>query len=314
MTSLVESIPLGVFPVEQLVALRNILRTRAYRRMTQALQAAKSILFDDRSRLVFFSDLHRGDNSRADAFAQNETLFIQALRHYYRRGFTYVEVGDGDELWQNRRLSDVKRAHWRTFDLLHAFDAENRLQLIFGNHDIQGFQRRKMKKDGLTAHEGLVLRHAETEHQIFVVHGHQVDFKSDGLYQVSRFIIRHVWRHIQNLGITDVASTIAESRNRGTLRQRVSEWIEAHKQMVICGHTHTPMFAAVGDLPYFNAGSGVFDGYITGLEIQNGEIALVKWLRSEWGRAERWLLAPPRKLSMIGRRWKASPSSFAYSG
>jgi UDP-2,3-diacylglucosamine pyrophosphatase LpxH len=299
MTSLVEGVSLDVFPLEQLVALRNILRTRAYRRMTQAFQAAKRILFDDNSRLVFFSDLHRGDNSRADAFAQNEALFIQALQHYYRRGFTYVEVGDGDELWQNRRLSDIKRAHRRTFDALHAFAAEDRLHMLFGNHDIQGFQRRKMDKDGLTAHEGLLLRHAGTDRQIFVVHGHQVDFKSDGLYRVSRFIIRHVWRHIQNLGVVDVASTIGESRNRGTLRQRVSEWIAAHKQMVICGHTHTPKFPAVDELPYFNAGSGVFDGYITGLEIDNGEIALVKWLRSEWGRAERWLLAPPRKLSLV---------------
>jgi UDP-2,3-diacylglucosamine pyrophosphatase LpxH len=292
--------PSDIFPLEQLVALRNILRTRAYRRMTQAFQAAKSILFDDDSRLVFFSDLHRGDNSRADAFAQNEDLFIQALQHYYRRGFTYVEVGDGDELWQNRRLSAVRRAHRRTFDQLHAFAAQNRLHLIFGNHDIQGFQRRKMKKDGLTAHEGLILEHARSEQQIFVVHGHQVDFKSDALYTLSRLVIRHIWRHIQNLGITDVASTIKESRNRGTLRQRISEWLETHKRMVICGHTHTPKFAAPGDIPYFNAGSGVFNGYITGLEIQNGQIALVKWLLSGWGQAERRLLAPPRKLSLVG--------------
>jgi UDP-2,3-diacylglucosamine pyrophosphatase LpxH len=298
MTSLVKGTPRDTFPLEQLIALRNALRTRAYRRMTQAFSAARTVLFDDHSRLVFFSDLHRGDNSRSDAFSQNEDLFIQSLRYYYRQGFTYVEVGDGDELWQNRRFSAVKQAHRRTFDLLHAFAKKDRLHLIFGNHDIQGFRRRKMKKDGLVAHEGLVLRHARTEQEIFVVHGHQVDFKSDGLYRVSRFIIRHFWRHVQNLGFADVASTVAESRNRGTLRQRITEWIDQHKQMVICGHTHTPKFAGVDSPPYFNAGSGVFDGYITGLEIQNGEIALVKWLRSEWGRAERWLLVPPRKLSL----------------
>jgi len=298
MTSLVESIPFNVSPLEQLIALRNILRRRAYRRLTQAFEAARSILFDDDSRLVFFSDLHRGDNSRSDAFAQNEDLFLQALKHYFREGFTYVEVGDGDELWQNRCLSAVKRAHRRTFDLLHTFAGENRLHMIFGNHDIQGFQRRRMRKDKLTAHEGLVLQHARTDQRIFVVHGHQVDFKSDAIYHVSRFAIRHFWRHVQNLGLGDVASSIAESRNRGTLRQRVSEWIEAHKQMVICGHTHTPKFAEPGSLPYFNTGSGVFDGYITGLEIQNGQIAPVKWLQSSWGQAERWLLAPPRRLSL----------------
>lgn len=299
MVSLSESMPWDAFPLDQLVALRNILRTRAYRRMTQAFRAARTVLFDDDSRLVFFSDLHRGDNTRSDAFAANEDLFVGALRHYYRRGFTYIEVGDGDELWQNRRLSDVKRAHRPSFDMLHAFAGDERLHLIFGNHDIQGFQRRRMKKDGLTAHEGLRLEHARTNRDIFVVHGHQVDFKSDALYRLSRLMIRHLWRHIRNLGLADVASSISESRNRETLRQRVSEWIEAHEQMVICGHTHTPKFAAPGALPYFNAGSGVFDGYITGLEIQNGEIALVKWLRSEWGRAERWLLAPPRRLSLV---------------
>jgi len=299
MTSLLERIPLKRFPIDQLVALRNVMRTRAYRRMTQAFKAARTILFDDDSRLVFFSDLHRGDSSRADAFAQNEDLFLGALRHYLQQGFRYVEVGDGDELWQNRRLRDVKRAHRRTFDLLHTFAEAGRLHMVFGNHDIQGLQRRRMTKDGLTAHEGLVLKHARHGQRIFVVHGHQVDFKSDALYSLSRLIIRHVWRHVQNLGITDVASTVGESRNRETIRHRVSEWIEAHKQMVICGHTHTPSFAAPGDLPYFNTGSGVFDGYITGLEIQNGEIALVKWLRSEWGRAERWLLAPPQRLSCV---------------
>jgi len=298
MTSLIESIPFGVSPLEQLIALRNILRRRAYRRLTQAFETARRVLFDDDSRLIFFSDLHRGDNSRSDAFAQNEDLFLQALRYYFREGFTYVEVGDGDELWQNRRLSTVKRAHRRTFDLLHTFAGESRLHMVFGNHDIQGFQRRRMKKDKLTAHEGLVLQHVDTNQRIFVVHGHQVDFKSDAIYHVSRFVIRHFWRHVQNLGLGDVASSIAESRNRGTLRQRVTEWIEAHKQMVICGHTHTPKFPEPGALPYFNTGSGVFDGYITGLEIQNGQIALVKWLQSSWGQAERWLLAPPRKLSL----------------
>ncbi len=297
MTSLVEGTFVDLFPLAQLAAFRNTLRRRAYRRLTQTFETATSLLFDDDSRLVFFSDLHRGDNSRSDAFAQNEGLFVKALKHYYREGFTYVEVGDGDELWQNRRLSVVKRAHRLTFDLLHTFAGENRLHLIFGNHDIQGSQDGRMKKGSLTAHEALVLRHAHTDQRVLVVHGHQVDFKSDAIYHVSRFVTRHIWRHVQNLGFGDVASSIAESRNRGMIRQRVSEWIEAHKQMVICGHTHTPKFPQAGEPPYFNTGSGVFDGYITGLEIKDGQIALVKWLQSGRGQAERRLLAPPRRLS-----------------
>jgi hypothetical protein len=94
---------------------------------------------------------------------------------------------------------------------------------------------------------------------------------------------------------------MGESRNRGTLRDRVCEWIDMHQQMVICGHTHMPKFATGGATPYFNTGSGVFNGYITGLEIQNGEIALIKWLRSCCGEAKRRLLAPPRELSLVAQ-------------
>ncbi len=294
-----------LLPWKQIIALRNTLRRRAYRRMTQALTSAQRIVFDDNSRLIFFSDLHRGDNSPSDAFAQNEALFLEALGHYYDEGYTYVEVGDGDELWQNRRLSAVKAAHRRTFDLIHAFASENRLQMLFGNHDIRSsephfiFQQHRLTKDGLTAHEGLLLEHAGTDQRVFVVHGHQVDFKSDALYRIARFVNRHIWRPIQNLGISNGATSIIESRNRGTLRRRISEWIETHKQMVICGHTHTPKFPQPGETPYFNTGSGVFDGFITGLEIQNGQIALVKWLRSERGQAERQLLTPPQLLSAL---------------
>jgi len=46
---------------------------------------------------------------------------------------------------------------------------------------------------------------------------------------------------------------------------------------IICGHTHRPAFAAAGGLPYYNTGSGVRPGYVTGLEIADGSISLVSW-------------------------------------
>ncbi len=89
----------------------------AAKRLTEVFKAAEEVPFDDTSRFVFFSDCHRGDNSRADAFAINENLFLRALGYYHRHGFTYIEVGDGDELWKNRRFCDVREAHGRAFDL-----------------------------------------------------------------------------------------------------------------------------------------------------------------------------------------------------
>jgi hypothetical protein len=52
--------------------------------------------------------------------------------------------------------------------------------------------------------------------------------------------------------------------------------------------------AAHGAPPYFNTGSCLYASYITGIEIQNGEITLVRWAT----RRER--MAPPRKLRSLG--------------
>jgi hypothetical protein len=72
---------------------------------------------------------------------------------------------------------------------------------------------------------------------------------------------------------------------------------------VICGHTHRPTCGGFGTPLYFNAGSCLYPGYITGLELLNGEIRLVKWAMRPATKQkkplhfERQLLALPRKLS-----------------
>lgn len=297
----VEGITAGTLPQQHRRAVQDGQHTLAHKRLSEVFGTAKSVPFDDSSRIVLFSDCHRGDNSRADAFARNEELFLQALTHYYREGFMYVEVGDGDELWKNRRFSAIRDAHGRIFDLLHRFDLQNRLHLIVGNHDIQDRQQRWVEKDGMVAHEGLILYHWRTGQRIFVVHGHQADFKSDRLHVAGRFAARHIWKRLQVLGLGSHPSQPGDTRNRGKIRQRITEWLQVHQHTVICGHTHHPAFAARGAPPYFNTGSCLYSGYITGLEIQNGEIMLVKWSArpGEAPRIKRELIAPARKLHLL---------------
>jgi len=64
------------------------------RRLDEVAAAAVEVPIDDASRVIVFSDIHRGDNSWADDFAHNQTLFFFALGHYHERGFTYIELGD----------------------------------------------------------------------------------------------------------------------------------------------------------------------------------------------------------------------------
>lgn len=288
-------------------------RSLAHDRLNEVFSAAEVVPFDDDSRLVLFSDCHRGNNSRADAFAANEELFLYALRQYERRGFTYIEVGDGDELWQNRRFETVRRAHARTHGLLHRLAGHGRLHLVLGNHDIQKSGQGQVDKDGLLAREGLVLQHARTKQQIFVVHGHQADRGSDQLAAWSRLTVRLIWRQMLLLrlanGILWAAGTshrsrleqrimVGVQRHKYKIERRIVEWARERHQPVICGHTHRPFAARPGMPPYFNTGNCVTPGQITGLEIEQGHIAQVRWAIQN-GHVQLEQLSTPRPLRLF---------------
>lgn len=295
---------------------RDAWRAIAHGSLDRIYHRAPVVPFDDRSRLVFLSDSHRGDNSRADAFRGNEGLFNQALAHYHDAGFTYVEVGDGDELWQNRSFAAVRHAHPRTFDLIERFHHDGRLHMLLGNHDIQGLNRRKMTKGTLTAQEALILQHQRTGQRLFTIHGHQADATADQMHVISRLLVRRVWKRLLLLGVKDVHRPQPLEEHapgpwdrimewlRAEFVDRLVEWADKSNQVLICGHTHRPALAPVGAAPYFNTGNCVDPGVITGLEIQHGAIAQVRWVaRSEVDaqgvqRVERRLLTPPRPLRL----------------
>ncbi|MBN1178799.1 MAG: serine/threonine protein phosphatase [Anaerolineae bacterium] len=288
-------------------------RPFAQRRLTRVYEDAYEVPFDNASRVVFFSDCHRGDRSGADAFVQNEAVFTHALTHYYQHGFTYIEVGDGDELWQNRRASDVIRAYRRIYDLLHTFDADERLHLIVGNHDVQQRPLNRVEKEGLVAREGLILRHVQTGQQLFVFHGHQVDSYSEQLRLVGRTMARS-WRRIQDMGVRNDAVWMGTSRKWRAMRGGVSRyqqmrthnierqimaWAQTDRRTVICAHTHQAAFPTGGTPSYFNTGSCVRPGGITGIEISDGEIRLVKWSDGEGRYPRRELVAASRALGTL---------------
>jgi len=260
-------------------------------RLTEVLESALEVPFDDSSKFILFSDCHRGDNSWADDFAHNQTLFFYALEHYNDAGFTYIEVGDGDELWENKNFEDIRKAHSHVFWLMREFHKDQRLYLLWGNHNIEQRKPDALSRyrndrtdedkplfDGITVHEGLVLRHSDTSNRILVAHGHQGDLMNDRLWRLSKFLVMHFWRHLQLIGINDPTSPAQDSNKRGKVEARIKQWIRANNnQMTICGHTHRPAFPDEGYLPYFNVGSCVHPRCITGIEIQGGEIALIKW-------------------------------------
>ncbi|MCO5724596.1 serine/threonine protein phosphatase [Robiginitalea marina] len=289
------------------------------KRLERAYRNARVIPFDDASRFVLFSDCHRGDNSFADEFASNRNLYFHALKQYYREGFQYVELGDGDELWENLHFQTLFEAHKNVYLLLREFHLGGRLHLIWGNHDMvykdPAYVSRHLStyfdpidgKDrelfpGIRYHEALVLKHEETGQELFLCHGHQADWWNYTFWRWSRFLVRVLWKPLQVWGIADPTSPAKNYKELIRIEKRIKKWILGRDLMItIAGHTHRPRFPEPGQIPFFNDGSCVHPRSITGLEIQNGQICLIKWhiATTEEGllRVERVLLEGPQKLS-----------------
>lgn len=265
------------------------------KRLDRAYKNAKTITFDDESKFIFFSDCHRGDNSFADDFANNRNIYFHALNHYYREGFEYCELGDGDELWENLHFESIFEAHKNVFKLLQRFHLEGRLHMVWGNHDMVYRDKAFVDKhlshyfepiddadhelfQGIMYHEALVLKHRRTGQELFCAHGHQADWWNYKFWRIGRFLVRILWKPLQVVGIADPTSPAKNYKELIRIEKRIKRWILKNKlRITIAGHTHRPRFPEPGQIPFFNDGSCVHPRSITGIEVENGKIALIKW-------------------------------------
>jgi len=247
--------------------------------LTQVFETSEEVEFDDSSKIVFFSDCHRGDGSWADNFAPNKIIFCSALNYYYKKGFIYIEIGDGDELWENRRFSDILQEHSDVFEIMGKYHDEGRLLMIYGNHDIVKKNRSILEPvfKNIKVHEGLILKHVPSGSKVFVVHGHQGDLINDRLWPIARFVVRYIVKPFELIGFRNPLSPAYNTRRKEIVEDRIIKWVKSKKQMIITGHTHRPVFPGAEDPPYFNDGSCVRRGSITCIEIDSGQISLVRW-------------------------------------
>ncbi len=264
--------------------------------LDNAFKKAKPITINCDTKLILFSDVHKGDNSYADDFAHNMEIYTHAINQYYDEGFTYIELGDGIELWENDSFEPIYKAHKNVFELLKLFHEKDRLYLLWGNHDMifrdplavermvyKFITPKKIKEKeqlfDLTFHESVLLEIENTDKKIFLIHGHQADWLNYKFWKVSRFFVRYFWMPLQKwFNVKDPTSPAKNYKNLIKVERKLKDWMHKNNnQMVIAGHTHRPRFPEPGDLPYFNDGSCVHPNSIIGLEIKDLEISLVKW-------------------------------------
>jgi UDP-2,3-diacylglucosamine pyrophosphatase LpxH len=259
---------------------------------------SERIEIDDSSKIVILSDVHRGDGTYADSLISNRNIYFAALRHYYNESFTLIEAGDGDELWKNKNYIDIAYNYKGVFRMLNRFNKENRLYMLYGNHDrcksSKDFINKQIKKlkrveegfgadfiilsENIEYKEGIVLKYVPENKEIFIFHGHQVDFWNFELAFISRFLVRYFWKSMEGIGGFKAPTRPANSYKKdGNMHTRLEEWAQNNNKCIICGHTHKSRFPKPGEGLYFNDGCCVLPCSMTAIEISNGEICLVKW-------------------------------------
>ncbi len=265
-----------------------------YKRIEKSYKNAHHINFDNNSKFIIMSDCHRGRGNVGDNFLSNQNLFYGALKYYYKQGFSYIELGDGDELWENKKLSEIIEVHADTFSIMSKFHQKKKLHMIYGNHDIVKSKKKYIKKHcekhknnqkkcnesifkTLKTYESIILENKQINSKIFLIHGHQGDLLNDTFWPVSRFLVRYLWSPLELIGFKAPISAGVSHQKRDKIEKKLAKFAKQKNHILISGHTHRPIFANPESSLYFNDGSCIHPGCLTGIEIAKNQISLVKW-------------------------------------
>ncbi len=256
------------------------------------------------SKFIVFSDAHRGDGSGSDDFAANSLFFKCALDYYLTKGFTLIELGDAEELWENKNFDQVYITHASIYERLASFHdsdpAKTRYIRLWGNHDLYWQKNEDALRKlfpGIVVYEAAIL-----DEHILLWHGHQADPSCSGIGAgFSKFFVRNFWAALQRCGFKDPTRTADNPGLCNEIDETLHTWAKAGIPVeagltgsaidtIIAGHTHRPVYenlsltermylkSKVGtdgsirqhlqsDKTYYNTGSCVHPRCITGIEI-----------------------------------------------
>lgn len=265
-----------------------------HHRLNEAFKNVPVLPLNSQNHYVLFSDCHRGNGTHNDNFLKNQHLYYAALQHYYKKGYIYIELGDGDELWENRNMEQIKEVHSDSFWQLSQFYRENRLFMIYGNHDIvkkyASFSKKKCSSyfcsssqkneplfPGIQFYSGLILKNERTGQLLYLTHGHQASLLNSTLWPINRFLVRYVWKPLEQMGFLDPTSAAKNYTTKQRSERRLSSWAEDNNRTLITGHTHRPMLSDKAESHYLNTGSCVHPRCITCIEVYDSKLILAKW-------------------------------------
>lgn len=248
------------------------------KRLHKAFQGADKFPITPQTKYVFFSDCHRGSGTNNDNFLKNKNHYTAALQYYYTNDYHYVEVGDGDELWENKTLKQIMTIYEDVFALLQNFHTKKRLTILFGNHDMSK-KKNSYPLMGFPVTECLILFSTNPSFELRVTHGHQADLFNSVFWKLARFLVRKLWTPLEYFGVQDPTSAAKNNRKKNRLEKKYIAYALKNHCFLLTGHTHRPTLCTLSS-PYCNCGSCVHPQGITCIELEGYEIRLVKWTES----------------------------------
>ena len=195
-------------------------------------------------------------------------------------------------MWETKKYYDIIKNNIDIFKIIRNFHNENRLIMLYGNHDIVKKNSNVLKKyfykyndtinhkreyllNNLNTNESLILKYKN--YNIFLIHGHQVDFLNSTFWKFTRFLVRYVWKTLEKIGIKDFTGAANNYKVPKYTEKKLDNWSKKNNTILIAGHTHKAIYPKIGESLYFNDGSCIHPNGITCIEIENGKITLVKW-------------------------------------
>jgi hypothetical protein len=273
----------------------------------------KSITLEQGTKIIVMSDMRRGDGSGSDDFAHNSLIYKCALDYYLTEGFTYIELGDAEELWENKTFEQIYITHTSIYDKLREFhnpdQKKTRYIKIWGNHDIQWKDNVDILRrvfPGICIYEAAIIN-TGTAGRILLWHGHQTDPKCSGHGAAfSKFFVRNFWPGLQRCGIKDPTRAAVNPGLSSEIDDKLYHLAinnDENIDIIVAGHTHRPVYEnlslterrsiemEVSVVPvrkklkpepvYYNTGSCVHPRCITGIEVTMENnipgFKLIKW-------------------------------------
>lgn len=210
----------------------------------------KDLPISQNTQYVFFSDLHLGAATRSDNFRRNETTLKRALAHYLENDFFLVLLGDVEDLHQFSLHEILKQygAEYPGVRPLYSYFSEffnkGKLVRVYGNHDIdfgvfEPISNRFAVQEAKLAFEAVRFGDGNLGFQVIATHGHQYIENYERDVTLVRLGTR-IFREIEDIfGSPGRDMGVTRSKHKDS---SYSKWAAIRNKILICGHTHNPVF------------------------------------------------------------------------